>query len=269
MARRKAAWVLLLLTAAVPVAAEGWDYGDLDHVLGRYVDEEGFVDYHGLAQDHARLDRYVEEMARVSPDSDPDRFPTTGDALAYWINAYNALMLRRVVEAWPVASVRDIRALYGVFWRDKHRLGGRKLSLRGLENQIIRERFAEPRIHFAINCASRGCPALSRKAWRAETLEADLDAAARRFIANESNVRFDPERRLVELSSIFRWFDGDFIAWMESSGFEAPRGVLDYVLRYLPAERREAWGDPDDLRVEWIDYDWSINVAQDPGHGTE
>lgn len=261
MRRRTTALCLVFLAAAAPAVAESWDYGDLDHVLGRHVTEAGLVDYEGLVGDRERLDRYVEAIGLVSPDSDPDRFPTKDEALAYWINAYNALMLHRVVEAWPVGSVREIRALFGVFWKEEHRLGGKKWSLRGLENEIIRERFGEPRIHFAINCASRGCPPLSRKAWRSETLEADLEAAARRFIADEANVRFDAGRRVVELSSIFQWFEEDFTSWMKSRGLEARRGVLDYVLRYLPESRRRAWGDPVELKIEWIDYDWSINAS--------
>jgi hypothetical protein len=255
----------LLATLATSTLAAAWDDADLDRVLGRYVDDEGFVDYEGLVAHRAPLDRYVEALGRTSPDSDPDRFPTREDRLAYWMNAYNALMLHRVVEAWPIGSVREIRAAYGVFWREKHRLGGEKWTLRGLENKIIRDRFDEPRIHFAINCASRGCPALPRRAWRPETLDADLEAAARRFVADESNVRFDFERRVVELSSIFKWFDKDFTRWLDARGIEPRHGVLTWVVRYLPEPAGGVeWPSADaldDWTVEWIPYDWSVNVS--------
>jgi hypothetical protein len=218
------------------------------------------VDYEGLTRDRAALDRFVEALGRSSPDSHPGLFPTAADRLAYWMNAYNALMLGRVVDAWPVGSVREIKMAYGVFWMEKHTLGGQRRTLRGLENKIIRRRFGDPRIHFAINCASAGCPALPRRAWRPETLEADLEAASRRFIADPDNVRIDRESGVIHLSEIFKWFTEDFTDWLDGRGIQYANGVVDYVWRYLPEQQREGL-DPAQLRIKWIDYDWSINAA--------
>jgi hypothetical protein len=258
--------ILLLLAASggaladepAPAAAV-WSYDDLGAVLRRYVGPDGLVDYDGLAQDAEPLERFVDALARTSPDSAAGLFPGREDRLAYWINAYNALMLRRVVRAWPVASVREIKPLYGVFWMEHHVLGGRRLTLRGLENGVIRERFDEPRIHFAINCASAGCPALRNAAWRPESLEEDLEAAARRFIRDHRNVRFDRDGTLAHLSRIFDWYEKDFTRWLDARGIPHPHGVLDYVVRFLSPEDREGL-DLDGIRVQWIEYDWSINA---------
>lgn len=240
-------------------AAESWSYADLDSVLQRYVSEDGRVDYPGLVGDHGPLDRFVEALARSSPDNRPELFPTEADRLAYWMNAYNALMLARVVQAWPVESVKKIKPLYGVFWAERHTLGGERWTLRGLENKVIRKRFRDPRIHFAINCASAGCPALPRLAWRPETLEVDLEAAARRFVADPEKVLVDEEAKVIRLSSIFKWFEEDFTGWLADRGIDHPNGVLDYVAIYLPEERRARF-DPSRFRVVWMEYDWGINL---------
>ncbi len=230
---------------------ESWTYDDLDYVLEQHVSAEGRVDYAGLVGDSTRLERFVEALGRVSPDSHAGLFPTRDDRLAYWINAYNALMLKRVVDAWPIDSIKQIKPAFGVFWLESHRLGGKSFSLRKLENRIIRRRFKEPRIHFAINCASAGCPALRNRAWRPETLEADLEDAAAAFMRDPRNVQIDREQGAVRLSSIFKWFEGDF-----TMSPQIPE-LLDYVARYHPELQGRDPGDP--LRVEWVDYDWSLN----------
>ena len=262
--RRVGGLVALLVLCAVfgwaPAHGEptAWSYADLDYVLERYVGDDGRVDYAGLIGDRARLDRYVASLAAVSPDSHPQRFSGDAERLAYWINAYNALMLARVVQAWPIRSVKEIRLAFGVFWLERHELGGTSWSLRGLENKIIRGRFDEPRIHFAINCASAGCPALPRRAFRAETLEADLDHAARRFIGDPRHVRIDRDRGAIHLSRIFKWFEDDFTGWLERRQSERAHGLLDYIKLYLPEEHTRTW-DPKHLKIEFLEYDWAIN----------
>jgi hypothetical protein len=240
-------------------APAAWSYDDLDAVLSRRVSPDGRVDYDGLVADRQRLERFVQALARTSPDSAPELFPARNDRLAYWINAYNALMLLRVVEAWPIESVERILPAHGVFWIERHELGGKRLTLRQLENDVVRG-FDEPRIHFAINCASTGCPALRDAAWRPETLEADLEAAARRFIRDPRHVRVAPDGAVVHLSRIFEWYAEDFTRWLDARGLAHPRGVLDYVAPHLPDEDRKRL-EPDGVRVEWIEYDWSINAA--------
>jgi hypothetical protein len=262
---RRTPWAILsilvsLASSSLVEAGFAWSYDDFDYVLEGYVSPEGLVDYEGLTSDRTALDRFVEALGRTSPDSHPDLFTTEAERLAYWMNAYNALMLKRVVDAWPIDSVRQIKPVYGVFWMEKHTLGGERWTLRGLENKIIRRRFRDPRIHFAINCASTGCPALPTRAWRPDTLDADLDKATRRFIANPDKVWIDREAGVIHLSRIFEWFTEDFTGWLDGRGIAHTNGVLDYVLRYLPEGQRVGL-DTARFEVEWIDYDWSVNDA--------
>ncbi len=239
--------------AARPAAE--WSDDDLGVVLGRYVDGRGLVDYDAVVRDRAPLDRYVARLAETSPDNRPGLFPSAADRLAYWMNAYNALVLARVVEAWPVGGVREIRPLFGVFWLDRHTVGGKRFTLRGLENDVIRERFGDPRIHVGINCASLGCPPLPRRAWRGATLDADLDAAARRFVADGRYVEIDRDARVLRVSKIFEWFEDDFTGWMERNGLGG--GVAGWIARYLPEEA--APPDLGSYRIVYREYDWSIN----------
>jgi hypothetical protein len=154
------------------------------------------------------------------------------------------------VRAGPVASIRDAGSLLRPVWkRPAGRVGGRTVTLDEIEHGILRP-LGDPRIHTAIVCASTSCPSLARRAYRGEQVEAQLDAAARAFVANrEKGVRVDG--RVVRLSSIFDWFGGDFA----TSG-----GVLGFVRRYAGADllaQLDALGP--EPRIEFLDYDWSLN----------
>lgn len=251
--------LLVFPVLAAPVdSGASWSYGDLDAVLARYVSDAGLVDYDGLLADRAPLDRFVRALAETSPENSPEAFPTRSHRLAYWINAYNALILQRVVDAWPTESVRKIKFLYGIFWREKHDLGGRILPLTTLENKVLRG-FEDPRIHFAINCASVGCPALGRTAWKPETLDDDLEQAARRFIGDARHVWFEPDGDVVHLSMIFKWYAKEFTGWLQARGLESSHGVIDFVFLYLPEDQRQE--KPGGLKIKWIEYDWSVNAT--------
>lgn len=253
--------LVLAVLAPAPGAHASVRYGveDLHAVLSRWVNDAGLVDYEGLAANAAPLDRFVTLLAAVSPDSHPDLFPAEADRMVYWINAYNALMLDRVVAAWPVASVRDIRPMFGVF-RLPVTVGGLTLTLQQIEDDILRARFDEPRIHFAISCASASCPPLLRTPWRAGTLEAQLDAATRAFVSDPRNVRLDGARGVVWVSSIFDWYAADFLRSMDRRGIPHPHGVLDWIVQFLPREQRRRWRLAR-LRTSTLPYDWSINAV--------
>lgn len=256
-----ASWGALALAwsaAPAPAPPGPFRYDDLEAVLVRHVAGDGRVDYPALVADRTPLDRFVDQIARVSPVSHPALFPARNDRLAYWINAYNALMLRKVVDAWPVRSVKEIRPLFGVF-RTESPVGGRPLSLKALEDEILRKEFDEPRIHFAVNCASISCPPLKRGVWHPATLDAELDQAARAFVGDDRNVRLDRSKGLVLVSSIFDWYEEDFLRSMDAKRIPHPRGVLDYIARYLPAEKVRTW-PKDHRKTATLDYDWGINA---------
>jgi hypothetical protein len=138
------------------------------------------------------------------------------EAIAFWSNLYNAVTLEVVLEHYPVQSIRDIRASgsdaegrIGPWTMDRVTVEGRRLSLNAIEHDILRREFADPRIHYAINCASASCPNLPPRAWRADSLDLALDDAARSYINHERGIRILPSGQ-VEASSIFKWYAGDF-----------------------------------------------------------
>ncbi len=250
-----------LLLAAPAGAAEPFAHADWTALLAAHVDEAGWVDYAGFAGDRAALDGYIGRLAGTSPDSHRDAFPTPQHALAYWINAYNALTVRGVLDRGiDTPSVWGDGLLGTGFFRvDRGVLGGRTLSLQELEDDIVRARFADPRIHAALNCASVSCPRLPREAFAGETLEAVLDAAMREFAAAERNCAVDTARGTVTLSQIFDWFADDFRAFERGAGNPDP-SVLDYINRY----RDPAAQLPPTLRIDYRPYDKRLNRQPGP-----
>jgi hypothetical protein len=255
----------------LPPAGRPFSHAELDRVQQRFVDERGRVDYAGLAADRGDLDTYYRRLAAVSPHSHPVRFPRPVDELAYWINAYNASVLVAVLEAWPIDSIGDVKpplALRPVLWGKSAMagffvfqdvvLGDETINLLDLENKVIRP-YGDPRIHFAINCASIGCPRLPRRAFSAEGLDGELDREARRFFADPEKLRIDHEARVVHLSSILDWFEGDFSDWLKQHGPGGPPTLLAYIRRYVSAERQAEIDRALDYDIEFIEYDWGLN----------
>lgn len=228
-------------TRAAPATAV--DQGLLTKVLEQYVNEDGLVDYRSLKANRAGLDAYVELLG----GTDPTALGTRDDRLAYWINAYNAVTIQYVLDEYPLRSVRDVKKSGQDFWKSrKFTLGGKEYVIDAIENEVIRPRFQDPRVHFVLVCAARGCPILEARAFTGDDLQARLDAAAKRFLNDSRRNRVDRSAGRLYLSSIFKWYSADFE--------EAAGSVRDYVKQYLE--------DPagiDDLEIEWLDYDWSLN----------
>jgi len=248
--------VLCLAALAAATLSPSFDQTAWDRVLKVHVNGAGEVDYAAIRRDRKDLDQYIAQIGRTSPANRPDLFPSRAAALAYWINAYNAFVTRGVVDHYPTRSVRDLGVLSGFFWRNYYTAGGASMTLRSLENNILRAQFRDPRIHFAIVCASLSCPMLARDAFTEANVESLLDAQARRFINQRRNVNIDPRKNSVTLSRIFDWYRQDFV------GSGARRALLDYIRRYLTPERQRALAALKNPSVAFFDYDWAIN---DPG----
>ena len=184
-------------------ANAGFSHEDFDAFLLRFVNDRGRVDYTAALANRADLDRYLAQLAAVSPDSHPQRFPGEHDRLAYWLNAYNASAISILLAHYPISSVNDVRpprvffflpGRAGFFLFRRVVLGGKRTTLYSLENGLVRKRFLEPRVHFALNCAAKSCPRLPARAFTGPDLEAQLERETRRFVAEDRNVRFDPAR---------------------------------------------------------------------------
>jgi hypothetical protein len=211
--------------------------------LASFVDEQGRMDFRGMAQKPADLETYLAWVARVSPESAPGEFPTTATRLAYWINAYNAIAMYDVLRSNFPPDLNTVKVTF--FYKNRFEIGGRFISLYALENQVIRP-LGDPRVHVALNCMARGCPRLPREPFRAEELDAQLDREARRFYNETRNVQPEPEKQFVRLSQILQFYTEDFLQ-------KAP-SLIAYVNRYREDKIPEGW------KVEFIPYDWALNT---------
>lgn len=221
-----------------------FDHGALDALLRAHVDPEGFVDYDGLRSDTMALDAYIESLAKAEPES-----LGRDERLALLINAYNAFTLRLILDHMPLDSIRDIPG--GQRWDARRwRLSGATVSLNEIEHELIRPRFAEPRIHFALVCAAVGCPPLRREAYTGARLEAQLADQTRIVHTSPRWFTLDAARGEVGLTALYDWYRGDF----EQQG----GSVLAYVARHVPDLAALIAGDRAP-RVRFLDYDWRLN----------
>lgn len=249
-----ARWLLALLAAAAaaPARAAGLDLGLFAALLREHTRE--VPDVAGVRVDYAALrrDERWPQLVRTLGAAEPEALRERDAQLAFWINAYNIAAIDLVVQRSPRRSIRDLGSLLSPVWdRPAARIGGRELSLGEIEHGILRP-LREPRIHFAIVCASVSCPPLSREPWQRDGLASQLDAAARGFLANpDKGLRVDAEADTLRLSRIFDWFESDF---------DAAGGVLEFALRYAPASAA-AWirAHRDTLELDSLDYDWELN----------
>jgi len=212
-------------------------------VLQRFVDNQGRVDFAGLARDRADLDRYVAWVARVTPDNRPQVFGNITAALAHHINAYNAVAMYGVLDSGLPDTLAGWRKV-GFFFLKRYQIAGQPTSLYAYENNVIRK-LQDPRMHFALNCMSVGCPRLPREPFRAETLDAQLDRETRAFFAEPRNLRVDAASKTVFLSEILKFYPDDFLAFAPS--------LVAYANRYAPVPA------PLDHTVRFTPYDWTVN----------
>jgi hypothetical protein len=259
------------------MAAQTFSHADFDQVLHGFVDNQGRVDYATLKNKAHNLEQYYGLLSSCSPDSHPALFPTEPSRLAYWINAYNAAVIKTVLTYYPIASVGDIKPPFplfflpsksGFFVFQRVSFGGKTTSLYFLEHRVIRKRFADPRVHFALNCASRGCPRLPMWAFTAEHLDEQLDHETKKFLTEERNLKIDHAEKTVFLSSIFAWYKKDFLNWYQSRFPNEEATLLDYVILYLPADRAEGLRKiVTSYQLRFIPYDWRLNNQNGPASG--
>jgi hypothetical protein len=242
--------------------SEPFRYDDWTALLADVVTADGKVDYGRLVERRSLLARFVGALGAASPESHPDRFATEDDRLAYWLNAYNAFTLDAIVAEYPITSVWKTRD--GQFFqRRRHVAGGRAVSLDDIEHEILRGRFGEPRIHFAINCGSNGCPPMRPAAYEPAAIRDTLRRATETFLASEWNCRVDHDARRVFISRIFKMYAEDFAGECRSTA-EYRRGVLRFVAEHTGLAC-DAIADYD---VVYNVYDWGLNdVARRPSLG--
>jgi hypothetical protein len=264
MTRRRiivAAFALLgcMLSGAPALRAEPAEDGYRD-LLGKYVTAApsgiNLVDYAKWKKnksDLQRLDAYLAALQALKPSA-----MARDEAFAFWINLYNAATLKLLLDNYPVRSIRDIASTgTGLLdfkagpWRTKFlAVEGQTLSLDQIEHEILRPKFRDPRMHYAINCASIGCPNLKRTPWTAKTIEADLEAAARAYVNHPRGVSIGADGAL-RVSSIYHWFGQDFGG--------GDKGVIAHLHKYAAPDIAARLARS--TAIAGHDYDWSLNAA--------
>lgn len=251
--------VLLVMPAsgAVPDHAD-WDQLLQHHVQMHDQNRTSSVDYAGMAQERPALRQYLQSLQTVSRE-DFDAWPMP-DQLAFLINAYNAWTVELILQYYPdIDSIRDIGFLPGAAWRRNiASLFGEQVSLDDIEHGMIRgwPRFQEPRIHFAVNCAAIGCPALRNEAYTGARLEQQLEENTERFLSDRERNFMDKD--VLRISPIFDWYREDF-----EKGWQGIDSVEEFLLAYANAlglddRQRERLRDGQ-IRLRYSDYDWSLN----------
>ena len=209
----------------------------------KFVNERGEVDFRALARDRADLDTFLDYVAHAGPRSTPGSFTNREAKLAYYINAYNALAMFNIIDSDFPRSLSGLTKVKFFGWK-RFAIDGERMSLYTLENDVIRPQ-GDERVHFALNCMSVGCPRLPRVPFQAENLDRQLDAEAREFFGEKRNLQIDSGRKLVRVSSILKFYTGDFLARMPT--------LIAYINLYASTQI------PGDYHVEFIDYDWTVN----------
>ena len=235
-------WFLALLLLVPSPSIAGSlppDHAPLDKILRTHV-KNGRVNYTAIkTRDLTTLETYIESVGSAC----------LGDLsregkLAFYLNAYNALVIKSVIDRMPLPSVKGIK---GFFDGKRYKVAGKSLTLNDLENKIIRPRFKEPRIHFALVCAAKSCPPIMSKAFSAKTVKRDLERLTRRFLNSSAGVVIKGDK--VTVSQLFNWYAVDFV---KSAG-----SVAAYLAKYRPGDA-ELLGDKD-LKISFLEYNWKLN----------
>jgi hypothetical protein len=254
-------FVAVLLASTVVAAQESKGY---DEILDTYV-RDGQVYYRALKSDRAKLDGYLNRLAAASIDSLPK--PAQ---IAFWINAYNASILKTVIDHYPIQRhtnaypQRSIRQIPGAFERLTHRLAGRTLTLDQIEQTVL-PAFADPRVYLALSRAAEGGGRLRSEAYTAERLETQLSEAATECITRQQCARIDPAGDKVAISPLFSWHEKEFVAAyadkapaLFATRSPVERAVLGFVQPKLLTTEKELL-EKNTFKVEYAEFDWRLN----------
>jgi hypothetical protein len=236
---------LLLIAGSLAVAtstfgAENWTetYGTL---LGKYATANGvkYAEWKANASDVQALQGVVDAIAKENPSSLGQK-----EQLPFYVNAYNAWILHEALGKYPTKSVKD--PLFTFFTGKRIKVGGEEMSFNHLEKDVIRSKFNDPRVHFALNCASRSCPPLKSEPFRADKLDGQFEGLAKTFVNSDRGVKYAADKKTAEFSKIFDWYKDDF----------KDGGPLAFI------NKRRTSPLPNDVKITYQDYDWGLNEAK-------
>jgi hypothetical protein len=231
---------VLVNTSWAAVKVDNSVYAEL---LKKYV-KEGVVEYQGFKNEEAKLDQYLQVLERTD-----SKKLSRNEQFAFYINAYNAWTIKLILSGYPgVKSIKEFGSIFKSPWKKKlARIDGDMVTLDHIEHGILRPRYKDPRVHFAINCASKGCPPLRLEPFQAGVLDQQLDEMARAFINDPNHNRLEGEKLYV--SSIFKWFIEDF-----------NNDIIGFFQKYALGDlKKELDSNREKIAVKYLSYDWSLN----------
>lgn len=221
------------------------DHSIFDKLLHKYVNEKGLVNYKGFQSEEKQFDQYLDMLSKNAPQSSWSK----NEQKAYWINAYNAFTIKDILKHYPVKSIKDIGPAVQIPfvntpWAEKFfKIGGEEMSLDNIEHGTLRKKYNDPRIHFALVCASMSCPRLRNEAYMPDKLDAQLDDQGKDFLNNPAKNKIAKDK--AELSKYFDWYKGD---WKENG-----QSVVKWVNKYSTTDITEK------TKIDFLDYNWNLN----------
>ncbi|MBE9052633.1 DUF547 domain-containing protein [Nostocales cyanobacterium LEGE 11386] len=227
------------------------DFEAWDLLLRQYVDQQGRVNYHAWKREQPQaISDWLSSHKHLPLPSNL----STAEQLALWINLYNAFTISTILERYPIKSIRpqifglpNWLAFLWFFQRQAYEIFNQRYSLAQIENQILREKLQDPKIHFAIVCASVGCPLLRPEAYYPERVLQQLEEDAYRFINNPEKVYYNPQTETLYCNKIFKWYRQDF--------FKVAPSVPEYIRSYLQTDLPLTASTP----ISYLHYDWNLN----------
>lgn len=225
---------IILICISMSTYAQKINHSDWTNFLKKHVSNEGAVDYKSIKANDAELTAYLNQFVEISPKASWSK----NEILAYWINAYNAFTIKLIIDNYPTESIKNIKNPWD---QEFIPVNKKMLSLNYIEHEILRE-MNEPRIHFAIVCASASCPKLQNEAFIAEKLDQQLTTVTKEFLndASKNNIQKDT----AEISKIFKWFSKDF----KENGT-----LIDFLNTYSRVTISS------DAKINYMDYSWELN----------
>lgn len=248
---REISWVgtvmkfLLLLLLSINAYSFDHDYKKWEKVLNQYtqnVDGQILVNYKEIKKGSADFNLFIQNLEGLK-EKEFKKF-TSDQKLAFWINTYNAFTVKWIIKHYPIKSIKDTGSLFSNPWSKSFiNMFGKKMTLDNIEHDFIRKNFKEARIHFAVNCASIGCPSLYQKAFVASKLDSQLEAATKFFLTNKSKNHI--KGNTYYLSKIFDWYGDDFKKYHVS--------VLNFVKIYMGVSPKK------NAKIKFLEYNWKLN----------
>jgi hypothetical protein len=252
--------ILSLLFFTAISQAQGFDqeHKDWTDLLKKVVrtktDGSSAVDYQGVIRDPILLNRYLKNLTNLK-QSEFDKF-SKAEQMAFYINAYNAFTIKLVVDHFPVKSIKKIGSVFSSPWKMKFfRLFGKEMTLDQVEHDILRKKYPDPRVHFAVNCASIGCPALRAEAFTGARLDEQLNQQAQLFLRDKSRNYIDEGAKKIYLSKIFNWFKEDF-----TTGSSTVQSFVAPFITDDPQVQEKLRKNTYD--ISYTDYNWDLNNAK-------